>query len=190
MIMYKTIITATAAIALLIVSTFPVSSQEVFYSHKADLWDITGTPSTGAKNAVCEAKYVFRDGSAFALYSDLIDGELYVIIYNVTWNLPPKQPGSPTASLRMNFHAANGAFVEGKKANYLTLSKNVIAIPMILPEAFLPPFIAHDKLEVIMPDDIPNATIPLKGSSDALSSLTRCIKSAGKQSPPKKQTDT
>jgi hypothetical protein len=176
------------ALALLLAFTMPVATQEAFFAKQAGPWDIEGVPSHGPKNAACGAKYQFGDGSTFVLYSDLIDGELYAIVYNVAWNLQPNPQNAPSTVLRMNFHA-KGKFVEGKMANYLALDKGTIAIPNILFQVFLPPFTEHDRLELVMPGDIPNAVIPLVGSMEAVKTLIECVKAGGKQAPPKKQSD-
>jgi hypothetical protein len=186
--MIKRFITGVVALSMLIAFSMPVASQQAFFEQSTGPWDILGLPSHGPKNSSCEAKYMFRDGSVFALYSDLIDGELYAVVHNVAWNLEETKVGDPLPVLRLNFHSKN-KFVEGKLANFIILNKNTIAIHQIKHDVFLPPFVANDKLTIVMPGSIPDAVIPLFGSSGAIQLLSWCVQTGGKQAPPKKQTD-
>lgn len=177
---------AASLLALVLLSTPTNASEKPFFSEESGDWKVVGTSSTGKKNAACGAHFYFRDGSAFAIYSDLIDGELYVVLHNVVWVINDV-PGE-TGSVRLNFHKGE-AFASGGTALYSLIDKNTIALPNLNYEKFLGAFAVNDSLVLIMPGTVPNAKIPLAGSGGATKLLAQCIKAGGKQAPPKKLID-
>lgn len=170
------------SLTILFTSTISVLSQQDFFTEKADNWIIVGRPSVDNKNAFCGAELSFRDGSAFTLYKDLIDGEVYIVLSNTRWNIG--DPPQSRSKLRLNF-VSRGGDVKGGTIDYLLLNKNTIVIPGINSGAFIPDFMARHKLEIIMPGTIENATIPLDGTTRAVELLAKCVDVAGTQAPPK-----
>lgn len=164
--------------------SLPLFAQQPFFRQQAGNWLIAGFPSTNGKNAFCGAEYEFGDGSRFTVYSDLIDGELYLGLHNTRWNIGD-EPNSRN-QLRINFIARNG-HIKGGTADFILLNKNTIVIPGVNPKAFLPDFMDREKLELVMPGTITNAEIPLGNSTRAIELLIKCVDAGGTQAPPTQQ---
>lgn len=180
--MLKRLTLSSLVLAILAAFALPLYAQQPFFNSRADNWIVIGLPSRGDKNAVCGAEYAFKDGSTFTLYSDLIDGELYLTVHNTRWSIGDK-PGSK-ANLRMNFYDRSGN-VNGGTAEFILIDKNTVVVPGLNPKVFIRDFVNKNKLELIMPGTIDNAEITLEGSSKAIDLLVQCVNSAGKQEPPK-----
>lgn len=179
--MIKRITFSLLIAAIIAAFSFPVFAQQAFYSEKFDNWIILGVPSNNGKNAVCGAELALKDGSTFAIFSDLIDGELYFSVTNTRWNIG--DPVNSKATLKLNFHGSND--IKSGTADYLLMSKNVIIVPHLNAQKFLHDFMDRTSMELVMPGSIEDITIPLDGSTRATEHLVRCVQGAGKQAPPK-----
>lgn len=170
--------TMIASIVLLSASPALADNDQFFYS------DVQNTPFSvsgilGDKSAnlnpACYADISYQDGSRFQLIRDLADGELWMLVRNVNWQIPD-QPGSVNI-LQANFH--QGQNIYPMTFQYKVMNKNTIAIQNIIKDgSFLPYFMKSSKMIFIMPDNIENIQITLDGSRKALEDVARCILTA------------
>lgn len=187
--MIKRITLSTLVLAILAAFSLPLYAQQAFFRQQVGNWLIVGLPSQEGKNAVCGAEYGFGDGSRLTVYSDLVDGELYLALHNTRWNIGD-EPNS-RSQLRVNFIARNG-HIKGAPAEFIIINKNTIIIPNVNAKAFIPDFMDRHKLEFVMPGTITNAEIPLDNSTRAVEMLIKCVDAGSTQAPPakkKKETD-
>lgn len=138
------------------------------------VYGVTADTDGGSGNPACYAEVNWRDGSRFQLIRDLADGELYIFLRNTAWNI--SDPAG-TYNLRANF-TRNNQVVSGLNFEYTLVNKNTIVIRNIKKEVFLPLFTANQRMELIMPGTIQNATIDLTGSSRSLEEISKCIEAA------------
>ena len=167
-----------ASVFLLSASPAIAEPDNFYYS------DVQGTPffvygalgdSSKNLNPSCYAAQSYKDGSEFRLIRDLKDGELWMIIQNVNWDMVDK-PES-VFNMQINFYRGND--VKPMTFDYVVLNKNTIAIRNIIKDgSFLPAFMIADRMMLIMPGSIPNAYIPLNGSRKAIEQVAECIRSA------------
>ena len=159
---------------------FAVTGYE-FYSNDTTHWHIGGyTGDTddvaGGLNPACYAEYAFQDGSSFQLIKDLEDGEVYIWLRNMEWNISDT-PGA--YSLRMNIVNRRGDIGSASgNYEYELVNKNTVMIRGLNVDEFIPAFMNSTEVRLVMPGDIPNAYIPLEGSSVATQMIAECIKSS------------
>lgn len=160
--------------SLLIASALssPASASEVFYrsSKNVGLWAVAGFLGDASINPSCRAYMVWPDGSEVNIVKDLADGEFFIYIHTVGWNIQAEGIGT----LRSNFMFSNGT-VSGAEAKFLILNKNTIVIPNIDVEKSLESIMKASNVSFIMPGNIQDISINLTGSSQAMSNIAECI---------------
>lgn len=179
----KKFLTTTLAL-LTMVST---ATADIFYQQREQLWSVYGVVNVEKKNPACIAEQTWRDGSFIQLIKDLADGELYIALTNMEWQIQD-EPGT----YRMRVNAFIGSDVHGFTFDYTLTSKNSLMVRGIISEKFVPVFAAADKLRFVMPGTITNADIQLNGSRAAINGLSDCMnkfKSGGFEKPLKKGLD-
>jgi len=162
-------------VALLFATALTTQSAYAdFYNSKnnAGAWTVFGTPGGENNNAACVAQVDWTDGSKLQVVKDLEDGEVYLWIKNVDWNIADT-PGS--YELRLNFYGSNNR-VAGMITQYYLINKNVVAIPNVNINTFLDKFMDNAKMNFVMPGSIQNMTVSLTGSTKAIENLVECIK--------------
>lgn len=135
-------------------------------------WIIIGSTGDGSRNvnARCSMGTEWNDGSYIWYIKDLIDDEVYMEFRNNIWNIND-EPGRYT--LRMNFKLSTGQ-IRGNDIVYSLINKNTIMLRNLGRTVTELMFNARE-LSFVMPGSIPNATIPLYKSREALNILSRCI---------------
>lgn len=171
------------AAATCFVSTVAIA-QDYFYSQNISGWNISGIPQVGELHPVCRANKNFDDGSQFSVIKDLADGELYMFLQNMGWNISDA-PGVYT--LRMNFH--KGSRITGSNIQFELLNKNTIRIRNLNSDRFINDFMDYSKLVFVMPGTINNAEILLNGSTNATVALSDCVKNSKNMKPRAKGMD-
>jgi hypothetical protein len=134
---------------------------------------VTADVNGGTGNPACYAEINWRDGSRFQLIRDLADGELYIFLQNMTWNI-----ADPSGVYRLRANFSRNGQTNGINFEYNLLNKNTIVIRNIKKETFLPLFVNNQKMTLVMPGSIQNAEIDLTGSSRSLAEISRCIDAA------------
>lgn len=149
-----------------------------FYSNQSQNWYIGGYTGDSEKNPACYLEYSFQDGSTFQLVKDLKDGELYIFLRNMQWNISDP-PGE--YNLHMNFITRSDDIDPASGKYYFELyNKNTITINWLSVDEFIPGFMKSSELRLIMPGDIENAYVPLEGSSYAIELIAECIDKSDK----------
>jgi hypothetical protein len=121
-------------------------------------------------NPACYAEVTWRDGSKFQVIRDLADGELYIFMQNMTWNI-----SDPSGVYRLRANFKRGSQVTGLNFDYRLVNKNTIVIRNIIKEQFLPLFTGNQTMTFVMPGSIQNAEVDLTGSSKTMAEVSRCI---------------
>ena len=141
------------------------------------VYGVTGD-TEGKKNPACYAEINWRDGSRFQLVRDLEDGELYIFFRNNQWNIADETGMKKSYRLRANFEK-HGNLTNGFNFEYNLLSKNIIVIRNIVKTGnFIPLFVENTKMTFIMPGDIQNSEVSLKGSLRVMEELSKCVSRA------------
>lgn len=170
----KKFVSATLAAMLFTSSAF--AANQTFFSEDVRpgqfyVYGVTADPEKENDNPACYAEVNWRDGSRFQLIRDLADGELYIFMRNMTWNISDL-PGN--YRMRINFHSRNGQ-ISGLNFEYRLINKNTIVIRNIIKEQFIPLFSNNNRAVFVMPGSIQNAEIDLVGSSKTLAEISRCV---------------
>lgn len=178
--MYKFLSTALVSLSLvsfagagdLVVSKPAV---EFYQTSVAGGWLIMGQTAIKPYAPVCSINRSYSDGSLFSILYDLNDGEVYIILTNIGWNITDKEG---EYKLRANFHWSDGK-IKGGNAPYDLLNKNTIRMRQ-LNSVFMKDFMDAKELRLIMPGTVENITITLTGSRDASFKLGDCIDASKK----------
>jgi hypothetical protein len=172
----RKLVSATLA-AMLFTSSAFAASQTFFREDVRPgpyyVFGITANPAENS-NPACYAQVNWRDGSKFQLIRDLADGELYIWMQNMTWNIA--DPPGPY-SLRANFYNRSG-LSGGVNFRYNLVNKNTITIRWIDKDQFLPLFVSNQRMILVMPGSIQNAELVLTGTTRTLAEISRCIDAA------------
>jgi hypothetical protein len=149
-------------------------AQQVFFSapNIRNNWIVHGVTGDSTLNPACKMETRWSDGSFFTLIKDLKDGELYILIQVMAWNIV--DPPGILATARMNFQV--GGSVTGAAATFELLNKNTVRFRGISGERFLPDFDSATSLTIIMPNNIPNVFVNLTGSSAGLEAMSNCMR--------------
>jgi hypothetical protein len=146
-----------------------LSYADTFYNKRNGVWNVVGVVNEGELNPSCYALTTWKDGSEFRLIFDLADGELYILMINNQWNITD-EPGR--YNLRLNVILPNTVF--GDNGVFELLNKNTIRLRG-MPIKFVDIFSQGTKLQFVMPGNIPNVMVDLKGSSQAIDFLSECV---------------
>jgi hypothetical protein len=165
-----------------LVFAFMTSSAlaQTFYDQYSGGWNIFGVTGSNGKNPACVMSYKFQDGSDFQLVKDLADGELYIWLQNMEWDIADEV--NKPYPLRINFYNKNGEVVGGDFEYYLQ-TKNTIAIRALDVNTFIPVFMEMATMRLIPTGTIQNAQIPLEGTRDGVNKLAACIEYYEKNKP-------
>lgn len=153
-----------------------VAEEQLFYRAIVGTWTIIGHPGNSNLNPACVIVRRWQDGSEFHLIRDIKDGELYIRIDNMTWNIGDpigeygRNPG--TNPIRMNFKFSNS--INSSTLIWNLVSKNAITIRHLNVKNFITDFMAASHLSFIMPGTIQNADFDLNGTREAVEHMIRC----------------
>ena len=166
----------SVTLAAMLFSSSAFAANQTFFSEDVRpgpfyVYGVTSDPEKENDNPACYAEVRWRDGSKFQLIRDLADGELYIFLQNMTWNI-----SDPVGNYRMRINFQNRSNqINGLNFEYRLINKNTIVIRNIIKEQFIPLFANNSKAIFVMPGSIQNAEIDLAGSSKTLSEISRCV---------------
>lgn len=143
-----------------------------FYSSSSGQWAVFGHTGSEDLNPACVMRTSWNDGSRMYIIQDLADGELYIYFENMKWNIT----GPYNKEHEMEIKFFSGQSVKALKASFNLTTNNNIHIRGIKHDMFLDPFVIADRMEFIMPGNIPDATIGLIGTRDAVEYLKGCVR--------------
>lgn len=152
------------------ISTTTFAQSDHFYEERNKNWIVLGVEKRGKLNPVCSANYVWRDGSEFRFFKDLVDGEVYMLLINNQWNIVDDV--NKIYKMRIVFYY--GSRTDSSIIEYELISNNTIRMRN-LNSTFIQLFEESHKMNFIMPGDISNATISLNGSRQALDMMVECM---------------
>lgn len=156
--------------AVMSLTAIPAYSDD-FYSSKVGNWLIFGDHGDSELNPACVVSYEWQDGSEFQLIYDLPNRELFIYFENFDWDII-----DPEGYYKLNMViVGSGNNLQSGELDYYLMDKNSINIPDISPVPFLEAFAGLNELRFIMPGDIPNAYLGLRGSRAATERLMDCI---------------
>ena len=132
------------------------AQNTTFYDKQADTyWRVIGI-ARGSEQATCFIESSMTDGSYVQIHRALTDGEVWVVVHNVLWNIDPRQTGK----LRWN------VFIGGKSVHsdfdYSADGANSILILKILEKGFFDALRDSDKFTIEMPDNIKSISFGFK----------------------------
>lgn len=146
----------------------------VFYKKGTDkFWTVFGEADTETGQVTCYGRANKKDGSFIQIHRSLVDGELWAIIRNTTWEIE----GEGRGTLRWNFYSANkDAFIDGTEFTYDIRNKNTILILQIAPKRFSEVLWNTRYFTLVMPGNLQNLSVSFerKGSS-MLDALAECV---------------
>lgn len=159
-------------VSMLMITPSFAQNYIAFYKNESRHWIVEGVPKRDQLNPICRATTSWNDGSEFNFIIDLVDGELYILFINNSWDIG--DPVNKFYNFRMNVHSGNN--IRGFNGEYELLSKNTIRVRNI-DKKFVDYFADADEFRFIMPGSINNAKINLTGSGHATAQLSQCVKS-------------
>ena len=164
----------SVTLAAMLFSSSAFAANETFFREDVRpgpyyVYGVTFDPEKNS-NPACYAEVTWRDGSKFQLIRDLADGELYIFMQNMTWNI-----SDPAGVYRLRANFSRGSQISGINFEYNLVNKNTIVIRNIDKDRFLPLFTGNQKMTFVMPGSIQNAELDLTGSSRTLGEVSRCV---------------
>ncbi len=171
---------AAAALATLAMMT-PAFAQigALFYERFAETWYIFGDLGDRDVNPACGLRYSYNDGSSFTLYKDLVTGEVFIVVVNMVWDVRDVREGD-RFNANFNFYTGNGALYDSFTGYITFYSKNSIIIPDVGGDAFLAALYGAASLTIVMPGNVENAHVTLRGSAQGMNYLSECIDAAAR----------
>lgn len=173
------LVASSASLTLLaLVGASAAQIGNVFYErYTANLY-IFGDVGDAEVSPACGLRSTYNDGSTFSLYKDLISGEVFIVVVNMGWDVRDVAAGDQYRAT-FNFYTGAGALYDNF-TGYLTFSsKNSIIIPGIGgSDAFLGAIYGAASLTIVMPGNVSNAQIHLRGSAEGMNFLSECIDTA------------
>ena len=157
--------------AILVGLTVPVYAE--FYNKSIGDWVIFGYDGREL-NKACILEKSWEDGSRFHLIKDLTDGELFIWINNLSWDIKQKDSNIYDGATMIIESESGELFTFETK--FALINNNTIAIPNLKPTEFVPPFITLTKLRIVIPGFIDEMEIPLDNAFLAVTVLGECIK--------------
>ena len=168
----KTFLAAIALVSTLLVGAAQAEPEAFYAAEKVGIWQTFGVTGDGERNPVCFAVAEWPDGSNIQYTKDLADGEMYIRIYNVDWDISD-EPGTRVQG-RVNFYI-DDQFTVGGTSEILVLNHNTIVLPNLEPTKITPAFMENHVMKVVMPGTTSNIAVSLNGSSDAIQNLAKCM---------------
>lgn len=165
----------TIIVLLLLTLCSPVRAESInFYKKETDkFWSVYGDADTETGQATCYGSANKKDGSWIQIHRSLVDGELWAIIRNTTWEID----GEGRGTLRWNFYTANrDAFIDGTEFTYEIKNKNTILILQITSKRITEVLWNTRYFTLVMPGNLQNLSVSFerKGSS-MLDALAECV---------------
>lgn len=168
----------TSVISALLSALFTVAAlaeERTFYHKDTDVfWSVVGGTETDTGQATCFGEATKKDGSIIQIHRSLVDGELWVLVYDTEWQIE----GPDIGTLRWNFYGANNSgLISGSEVKFIVKNKNTIIIQQIKSTALTEPLWNTRYFTLVMPGNLPNftASFETKGST-MLTALAECIK--------------
>lgn len=174
----------TATVMTLLIATSAAFSQEnpIFFRQAVGNWVVLGHKGDDTIRPACVIGREWKDSSNFQLIFDLSDGEFYIRIENMEWEIGDEvgrygeKPGTNPAK----FLFSKSDDINGFVLNYDLHSKNLILYRHINVNVFMDHFAQSSELKIVMPGTIQNVKISLKDSNSASELVSSCLDVARK----------
>ena len=147
----------------------------VFYDKKISAeWSVFGNVyQVDKKKDACVAERLWKDGSRLIFVKDFSDGELYIRITNLDWNITDP-PDTIVENLIINFFDHKKQVVgDNMTGGFMVLSKNVVVIGN-LKEVFLERLQKSAAMRLSFPGTVANLGTIIPGKQ-ILEGLVDCI---------------
>lgn len=147
------------------------ADSTTFYNKGTDkFWAVSGTATDN--QATCFASSQMTDGSIIEIHRSLIDGELWIYVKDVLWNMNPQGSGT----LRWNNYDASNKVIGGADFKFNAQSKNSLEILQIEEKGFLNTIQNTKYFTLVMPDNLQNITFSFESTgSSAVAAMRECI---------------
>lgn len=159
------------SLMLLIATSLPSVARDYFYSKNVNNWTIDGIHSSADHNDICVVAQNWQRRTFLNIIQDMIDGEMYILIVNPSWNII-NAPGS-LDKLIMSFN--HGTDVRGGQATYDVVDTKTIRIRGVIHDVFLKDFLGADGIHIKMPGNISSLLLDTKNSVQAFALMTECL---------------
>lgn len=159
----------------LLFTTLIEAEEKTFYKKETDrFWTVIGGAETDTGQATCFGEATKKDGSIIQIHRSLVDGELWVLVYDTEWQIE----GPDIGTLRWNLYGANNSgLISGFDFIFNVKNKNTIIIQQVKPTALTEPLWNTRYFTLVMPGNLPNftASFETKGGT-MLTAIADCIK--------------
>ena len=169
-----------AALLLLVLLAGRAGAEEVnFYGKDTDKWwSVTGGANPETGQATCYAMANKKDGSFVQIHRSLVDGELWAIVHDTSWEIS----GEETGTLRWNFFGNRQSLVSGGNLKFLVKDKNTILILQIESKTFTNAMWNSRYFTLVMPGDVANLSMSFENKgAPTLAAMAECIKANEKK---------
>lgn len=153
------------------------AAENIFYRNGSGQWSVMGHGGNDKLNPACIMQTTWTDGSRLSVIQDLSDGELYINLEYMKWNI--EGPYNTNHNMKIIFYSGRSSVALDGIFNLH--SKNSIMIRGIKHESFVDIFADADKMSFVMPGTVPNVDIGLRGSSDAIQYTKQCMNASLKE---------
>lgn len=157
------------------------SNTPYFYMYisenKNSEWNVLGMIPEGSEGfCVCSnADYPDMNGPVFNVVQRMNESSVEIVYTNVNeWNIDDRWILKEFSS-EMAFYNSDGTKTHSYKANVTLTSSYGMRIYNVDPDIFIPRFAESSKIIIVMPDNIPNVVVSLKGTANALGHMAQCI---------------
>lgn len=177
----------TIVVAIFFMATTSFAADNFFYKNSSGQWDVFGHAGNSTLNPACVMQTNWNDGSKLLVIQDLSDGELYIHFSHKKWNV--KGPYNKNYQLTLRFIDSRN--ILNLKAEFTLTNSDSIVIRGIKHEVFLDPFVVSDTMVFVMPGDVPDVSVGLRGTRNIFDYVKECMRESQnvKLSYPKKGQD-
>lgn len=178
MIMYIRNIISSVVICASIFCASSVAASDLFYEKKVPntQWTVYGSMKNGKVNATCKMEQNFSGGQIVMFAKDLADGEIYVRLYDESFNLDSRNADKDFV-ISIAFIKDNNV-IGPYSVNVISGQDNDFIIPN-LGEEFAAGWFFGSKFAFKLPNEEIYA-LPLDGTLKALDYMNECVKIGGR----------
>lgn len=162
----------SAAILLSTLSS-AYAGGEQFFAWSAGQWDVKGFRDDGVTGPHCGAVTTWDDGSYLTIIKDKNSGELWAAMVNNDWNIVDPAGKFPSYVSQFNFISSSGRMTSGTISYELVDNRTIYFHG--LTDRFVANWINYREWQIIMPGDIQNVRVGLKGTARLADAFVACI---------------
>lgn len=169
----KKILASFLAMMLMVSTAF---GSDRFYQTSSGQWDIYGHAGSDTLNPACIMQTNWTGNSRLMVIQDLADGELYIHFSHSAWNIDG--PYKTRHALEIRFFSGSRT-IKVLEGSLVLENNSTISVRSMKQDTFYNPFMEADRMVFVMPGNVPDITVGLRGTRDAVEHSKMCVRAAG-----------